>query len=193
MMRYLKGPSLKGSDLKHSNAFKMASRRRTWALGWILLAVLAALLAAALRPIMANAHALEKDLTEASFVNISGFSVLNLGEPERVEKTAQKLTLDLSVYDSKYDGRITRWGRTYNHWGDMTCASNNPAHKNKVLRVTYGKKSATLFCNDTGGDKRLGYTRLDISGKAMKFFAPKWNGKDKGAPLLKGATAQVVN
>jgi hypothetical protein len=89
-------------------------------------------------------------------VNISGFSVLNLGEPERVEKTAQKLTLELSVYHSKYDGRITRWGRTYNHFGDMTCASNNPKHKNKVLRVTYGKLSATLFCNAPGGHKRLG-------------------------------------
>lgn len=116
-------------------------------------------------------------------------------ESQAQRKNLQKneaVKLELSVYHSKYDGRITRWGRTYNHWGDMTCASNNPAHKNKVLRVTYGKLTATLFCNDTGGDKRLGYSRLDISGKAMKFFAPKWNGKDKGAPLLKGASVEVV-
>jgi len=100
--------------------------------------------------------------------------------------------MELSVYHSKYDGRVTKYSRTYSHWNGTTCASNNPAHKMKVLRVTYKGKSIDLLCIDTGGDKRLGYTRLDISGKAMKFFAPKWNGKDKGAPLLKGATVQVV-
>jgi len=100
--------------------------------------------------------------------------------------------MELSVYASRYDGRVTKYSRTYSHWNGTTCASNNPAHKMKVLRVTYKGKSIDLLCIDTGGDKRLGYTRLDISGKAMKFFAPKWNGKDKGAPLLKGATVQVV-
>lgn len=115
--------------------------------------------------------------------------------PEPQRKNHQKnegVTMELSVYASKYDGRVTRYGRTYDHWHGLTCASNNPAHKNRTLKVTYKGKSLTLMVTDTGGDKRLGYTRLDISGKAMKYFSPKWNGKDRGAPLLKGATVEVV-
>lgn len=99
--------------------------------------------------------------------------------------------MELSVYHSKYHGRGTKYGRRYDHYKGFTCASNNPEHKLKILRVTWNGKRLNALCTDTGGDKRLGYTRLDLSGGAMRFFAPKWNGKNEGAPLLRGAKVEV--
>lgn len=105
---------------------------------------------------------------------------------------AERPAFQLSVYDSKYDGRKTATGTVYRHWKGLTCASNNPKHKGKVLRITWKGKTLDLKVTDTGGDKRLGYSRIDISGKAMLFFVPSWNRKDKGAPLLKNAEVTVL-
>ena len=150
-----------------SNAFGVRTQRESLVFAWALLMVLAGA-----APIV---------LTKAQDEAFAQHTASRSSTPQ------DGATMELSVYHSKYDGGVTKYGRTYSHWHGTTCASNNPAHKMKVLRVTYKGKSLDVLCIDTGGDKRLGYTRLDISGKAMKFFAPKWNGKDKGAPLLKEA------
>lgn len=100
--------------------------------------------------------------------------------------------VELSVYSTKYHNHKTRWGYRYDHYKGYTCASNNPAHKLKTIRFTWKGKTLDVFCNDTGGDKQLGYSRMDLSGAAMKFFVPKWNGSEKTAPLLKGATMEVL-
>lgn len=64
--RYLKGPSC--SDLKHSNAFKMASKKGRIPgpilFAWVALAILGVTIGCSLGPILSNARALEQDRRE---------------------------------------------------------------------------------------------------------------------------------
>lgn len=102
-----------------------------------------------------------------------------------------RMPRELSVYHSMYDGRMTACGQRYDHWGKPTAAANDLKCGTR-LKVTWGDKSLIVTVNDTGSDPKLGGKRIDLSGYAMKHFRPSWNGKNKNAPLLKGATVEVM-
>ena len=84
-------------------------------------------------------------------------------------------TVTASYYGRKYDGRITASGETFSH-KKFTCASwDYPLGTD--LKVTRGKTSINVVCNDRGPSKRLLSTRqLDLSQAAFAKLGPLTKG-----------------
>jgi rare lipoprotein A len=89
--------------------------------------------------------------------------------------TNKPKTLTASYYGPKYDGRPTASGEIYDH-RKLTCASwDYPL--GTVLKVTRGKTSINVVCNDRGPAKSLLSTRqLDLSQRSFAMLAPLTKG-----------------
>lgn len=89
--------------------------------------------------------------------------------------TDKPKTVTASYYGKKYDGRPTASGEIFSH-KKFTCASwDYPL--GTVLKVTRGKTSINVVCNDRGPAKRLLSTRqLDLSQAAFAKLGPVTKG-----------------
>ena len=89
--------------------------------------------------------------------------------------TDKSKTMTASYYGKKYDGRPTASGEIFSH-KKFTCASwDYPL--GTVLKVTRGKTSINVVCNDRGPAKRLLSTRqLDLSQAAFAKLGPLTKG-----------------
>lgn len=94
-----------------------------------------------------------------------------------------------SVYATRYHGRNAADGKPYNHYG-RTVASNR--HKlGTVLMLEWKGRRVMVKVTDRM-DKRLGKSRIDLSGQAFKDLMPKYDLTDKTATLLKDGKFAVV-
>lgn len=91
-------------------------------------------------------------------------------------------TATFSVYATRYHGRIAANGKPYNH-NALTCASNR--HKlGTKLELEWGGNRVTVTVTDRM-DKRLGKSRIDLSGAAYKTLDPRmYDMTDATAGLL---------
>lgn len=90
-------------------------------------------------------------------------------------------TATFSVYATRYHGRIAANGKPYNH-NALTCASNRHKMGTK-LELEWGGNRVVVTVTDRM-DKRLGKTRIDLSGAAYKTLDPRYDLTDRTAGLL---------
>lgn len=98
-------------------------------------------------------------------------------------------TATFSVYATRYHGRTAANGKPYNH-RDRTVASNR--HKLGTTLVLEWKGRKTTVVVTDRMDRRLGKSRIDLSGQAFKDLHPSYDMTDKTATLLKDGKFTVV-
>ena len=94
----------------------------------------------------------------------------------------------LSVYAVRYHGRTAANGSRYDH-ERLTCASNRHPFGTK-LELRYKGRTITVTVTDRM-DRRLGVTRIDLSGAAFKALNPAYDMTDRTGTLLKGEWREV--
>lgn len=93
-----------------------------------------------------------------------------------------------SVYATRYHGRAAADGKPYNH-NALTCASNRHP-LGAILELEWQGRTVRVTVTDRM-DKRLGRSRLDLSGAAYKMLQPAYDLTDRTAGLLRGRFREV--
>ena len=93
-----------------------------------------------------------------------------------------------SVYATRYHGRTAANGRKYDHKG-LTVASNNHKFGTK-LELRYKGRAVVVTVTDRM-DRRLGMTRIDLSGAAFRALHPRYDMTDSTGTLLRGEWREV--
>lgn len=88
-----------------------------------------------------------------------------------------------SVYATRYHGRTAANGSRYHH-ERLTCASNNHPFGTR-LELRYKGRTVTVTVTDRM-DKKLGRTRIDLSGAAFRALHPGYRMTDRTGTLLRG-------
>lgn len=88
-----------------------------------------------------------------------------------------------SVYAVRYHGRTAANGKRYDHRA-LTCASNS--HKfGTRLELRYKGRAVVVTVTDRM-DRKLGRTRIDLSGAAFRALHPAYDMTDRTGTLLNG-------
>lgn len=96
---------------------------------------------------------------------------------------AQWQPVTFSVYATRYHGRTAANSSRYHH-ERYTCASNNHPFGAR-LELRYKGRTVVVTVTDRM-DKRLGKTRIDLSGAAFRALNPAYDMTDKTGTLLRG-------
>lgn len=89
----------------------------------------------------------------------------------------------ISVYATRYHGRKAANGSRYHH-ERLTCASNNHPFGTR-LELRYKGRTVVVTVTDRM-DRKLGRTRIDLSGAAFRALHPGYKMTDKTGTLLRG-------
>jgi hypothetical protein len=117
------------------------------------------------------------------------------GEPLELElvqepkKPATWHPVTFSVYATRYHGRTAADGSRYHH-ERFTCASNNHP-KGTMLECRYKGRVVRVRVTDRM-DRRLGVTRIDLSGAAFRALNPRYDMTDTTGTLLRGEWREVA-
>lgn len=123
----------------------------------------------------------------APFGNVVDLGISG-GEPEPSLATRHAEIWTLSVYATRYHGRMAANGRPYDHKA-LTCASNNHAFGTRLHIIANGRCVMVEVTDRL--DRILGKTRIDLSGAAMMSLDPNYDGTDETAGLLHGTATEV--
>lgn len=101
-----------------------------------------------------------------------------------VANTSPGKAVTFSVYATRYEGRTMANGQPY-RMAEFTAASNRHKLGTRLI-VRYQGRDAEVVVTDRM-DKRLGRSRIDLSGAAYRALSPRYDMTDRTAGLLKGS------